>query len=133
MIQVVVDTNIFVSAALRGGTPREVVRLWEDEIFTLVVSSEIVDEYMEVLSRPKFRLSKKDVEKVITLIDMRAVKVFPTKKLLVVDDPKDNKFLECASEANANYIVSGDKHLKDLGEYEGIKIVSPEKFFEIVK
>jgi len=57
--------------------------------------------------------------------------VIPTRKIKVIkEDPSDNKFLECAIKSGADYIISGDKHLKDLGQFEEIKILSVTKFLK---
>lgn len=62
-----------------------------------------------------------------------AISVAPTRKIEVIkEDPSDNKFLECAIEAHADYIISGDKHLKKLVEFEGIKIIDARKFLNIL-
>ena len=50
---------------------------------------------------------------------------------LIKDDEDDNKILECAVEGGVDYIVSQDRHLLNIGEFEGIKIVSPEKFIQL--
>ena len=63
-----------------------------------------------------------------------AIQVIPTKKINVIkEDPTDNKFLECAVESHADYIVSGDKHLKRLKEFKKIKIVTVNKFLDILR
>ena len=67
-------------------------------------------------------------------IGKNAIKVSPTRKIeLIKEDPPDDMFLECAIEAHADYIVSGDDHLKKLSEFEGIEIVTPKKFLDILK
>lgn len=67
-------------------------------------------------------------------IGKNAIKVSPARKIeLIKEDPPDDMFLECAIEAHADYIVSGDDHLKKLSEFEGIEIVTPKKFLDILK
>jgi len=67
------------------------------------------------------------------VIRKNAISVAPTKKIEAVkEDPSDNKFLECAIESRADYIVTGDKHLKRLNEFEGIKIINAREFLDIL-
>ena len=128
-MKVVIDTNVFISAIMRGGNPERILKAWERGRFNLFVSQEILKEVLETMSELGF-----PEEKVIAwknLITKQAHKVVPSKRLKIITaDPDDNIFLECALEVGANYIVSGDKHLLDLGEYEGIKILTPKGFLE---
>ncbi|HEX8228447.1 MAG TPA: putative toxin-antitoxin system toxin component, PIN family, partial [Chloroflexia bacterium] len=63
-----------------------------------------------------------------------AIFVHPTVPIdAIASDPDDNKFLECAVAGGADYIVSGDKHLLSLGEYEGIRILSPADFLRVLE
>lgn len=67
-------------------------------------------------------------------IRKNAIKVSPARKIeLIKEDPLDDMFLECAIEAHAEYIVTGDDHLKKLNEFEGIEIVTPKNFLDILK
>jgi len=90
-------------------------------------------ELLRVTEYPKFDFSPLQRLRFISLLIEIATLVEPKKKLKVVkDDPQDNKFLECALEAKADLIVSGDKHLLKLKEYEGIPIVSSADFLKLV-
>lgn len=123
--KVVLDTNIVVSS-LWGGNPGKTIELWNEGKIVLVLSSEILNEYYNVIKR--FKLSDEDIDEFIILfIHSKKTKIVePKKKLLIIkDDPADNKFIEEAVEGKADFIVTGDKHLQELAEYEGIRIVSP--------
>ena len=125
MPRIVVDTNVLVSS-LFGGKPREVMDLWRDGQFVLCLSDEIVAEYLEVLAR--FGNVRKEAQEFLAVLSQseNAVFVTPGEHIqAVVADLEDNRFLECAVAAEAEMIVSGDRHLLSLGEFRGILIVDP--------
>ncbi|MGQ9511701.1 putative toxin-antitoxin system toxin component, PIN family, partial [Thermodesulfitimonas sp.] len=133
---VVLDTNVVVSGVLvPGGPPGRVVELWADGAFTVAVSPALIEEYLGVLLRPKFRSAGTAVErkKVIeSLLELEnTVTVLPKSVLdVVTDDPSDNRVLECAAAAGADYIVSGDQHLLALAKFGATPIVSPAAFLK---
>ena len=130
-VRVVLDTNVFVSGMFWGrGNPNSILRKCLNREVTLLISQDILDELKGILMRErKFGLSEEDVRVHIDLVSMNSELVQPKYRLDVVkDDPSDNKFLECAVSGKADYIVSGDRHLLSLGEYQGVKIVDSRKF-----
>ncbi|MBU1486957.1 putative toxin-antitoxin system toxin component, PIN family [bacterium] len=130
-LRVVVDTNIYISF-LKRGYYRKILELWLEERFELLTSNEIMEELFEVLSRPKFNFSPDEIAELGELLYEKAIVIEPEKELNVCRDPDDNKFLECAVEGKANYLVTGDPDLKDIGEYERIKFVSGSFFLREV-
>ena len=125
MPRIVVDTNVLVSNFF-GGKPREVMDLWRDGHFVLCLSDEIVAEYLEVLAR--FGHAKQEAQEFLAMVSEgeRVAFVTPRERIReIVADPDDNRFLECAMAAEAEIIVSGDRHLLGLGEFRGILIVDP--------
>jgi len=91
----------------------------------VIHSDEIIEKTQE-----KHLLIKSAIIKIIEICTL----VEPSRKIdFVKEDPADNKILECAVEANVDYIVTYDKHLLKLKEFEGIQIVSPAKFLEKMK
>ena len=131
--RVVLDTNIFVSAILYGGNPRKIVNLAISETIEIYVSLELFDELRRVL-RGKFTLNSFEIDTIISEIKELAEIVTPQVGLQVIkNDPSDDKVLECAVEAKADYIISGDKHLLTLGDFRGVKIVNPAEFLKIIK
>ncbi len=128
--KVVFDTNVFLRALInpKGINARLVQSL--DQL-VLVVSPAIVEEVADVLSRPDLLgvkgVRKLDADRLVELLRQAPV-VFPTKKVTVCRDPDDDKFLEAALAAKAEYLVTGDKDLRDIGEYEGVKIRFPAEF-----
>jgi uncharacterized protein len=130
MRRVVIDTNVMVSAFLGGGLETIIVA-WTAGKFTLIVSNQVVSEYLEVLSRPRFKITQAELDNFAALILIKAEFVLPEESIHAVEaDPSDNKFIEAAVAGQADHIVSGDKHLLDLKEYKGISIITPRAFLE---
>jgi hypothetical protein len=116
-MRVVIDTNVLLSAVL-GGTLKAILDHWQNERFVLVVTDEIVREYLDVLQRPKFGLRGDVIDNIATFIFQFAEFVVPIEHVQVVkSDPKDNKFLDAAFVGDVEYLVSGDKHLLNLRTY----------------
>jgi len=129
----VYDTKIIISAALSpSGIPSSLLALALDGTIQLDVSPVILDEYAEVLRRPKFALREEVITGLILSITGAAVLVHPTRTISVSPDESDNRFLECAQAAGAAYVVTGNKRHFPLPEFEGTKIVSPAEFATIL-
>lgn len=133
MLKVVIDTNIFVSGVLTEGIPSIVIKSWKrTQKYTLFITEEILDEIIRVMK--KLNINADIIADWDKVIRKNAVNIKPARKITAVkDDPSDNKFLECAVESKADYIVSGDKHLQKLNSFEGIKIVTARQFLDILK
>ncbi len=137
-MRVVLDANQFVSAILVPyGHPAQILQAWREGRFELIVSPLILTEVRRVLLYP--RLQKKhgwgeaEVDAFLDGIRAAALIVPGALSLQVVrEDPTDDKYISCAVEAGAEYIVSGDEHLKRVGSYQGIMIVSPAEFLKDV-
>ena len=130
--RVVIDTNIYISAIFWGGKPRKVVDLGRGEKILIFSSLEIEKEIAEKL-RTKFKLDEEEVNRILLDFSTFTIPVEVTKQIQVVsDDPDDDKFIECAICCNADYIVSGDRHLLNLKEYAGIKILKASEFLSIL-
>ena len=125
----VYDTNIIISAALSpSGIPSSLLALALDGAVELYVSPAILGEYTEVLHRPKFGFSELVITGLMRGITREAILVHPTRTLSVCPDESDNRFLECAQEAGAGYVVTGNRRHFPVPEFAGIKIVSPAEF-----
>ncbi len=133
-IKVVIDTNTLISGTFWSGIPSHIIRLVEKEELILVISSTIVKEYAEVLNYEEIRKKVRDHDECVQAIQkllQLGVIVNPKEKFNIIkEDPDDDKFLDAAVEGNAKYIISRDKHLLKLKEFNGIKIVKPEQFLE---
>ena len=131
MIRVVLDTNVLISAILFGGKPRQILAKTIRREIQLCLSEPILEELKGVLRRPKFDYSPEAVRVILTELIGISDFVNPSKTLRVVsEDAEDNKILECAVEAGANYIITGDAHLLKLGGYRDIKILNAGAFLE---
>ncbi len=129
--RLVLDTNILISAVLFGGNPRRILELVISGTVDCTLSVAILDEVRDVLQRPKFGFSPQVcfdiVEELRALCDIAA----PSANLDIVrSDPDDNRILECALEAEADFIVSGDLHLLELGRFGKSRILSAADYLE---
>jgi uncharacterized protein len=107
---VVLDTNVIVSAHLKEeGLERFVLDLALARKLQLFLSDEILEEYAGVLARAAFKLSPAKAAASLRLLEKAATMIYPQKKITAAKDPDDNKFLECAAEAQADYLVTGNK------------------------
>jgi putative PIN family toxin of toxin-antitoxin system len=129
-MRIVVDTNVLVSAILRGRTPREVIQFIIDTLnYDWMVSTKILREYREVLSRPKFKLTQSVIEEwwfvldtVTRLVEVNNVVDFPR-------DRKDAKFLACALATNADFLLTGDRDFTEAKNLVGkTRIISVSLF-----
>lgn len=138
MIRAVLDANVFVSAVLNPmGIPAKILDAWRDEQFHLVLSEAIVAEIDRVFHYPKIAKRHRWPEEKIEmfLADLASLAILTPGELkltVITEDPPDNHYLECAVEGQAEYVVSGDRHLLDLGAYRGIQILSPRAFLEVL-
>ncbi len=132
MTRIILDTNIFVSMTL-GGQVGKINEEWRAEKFILVVTEDIVSEYLDVLQRPKLHLKPRTIAALVSRVYRRAEFVEPGEKVFVVlADTSDNKFLEAALAGQTDYIVSGDKHLLDLKVFQSIPIITAREFLDIL-
>ena len=138
MIKVVLDANVFVSTLLKSHSKQATVfQLGKEGKVLLVSSDEILSEVKAVLLYPKLKkLHGRTTGEIDEFIE-RATRVsfiVPGKIKIqrIKDDPKDNKYLSAAVEGRADFIVSGDHHLKDLKIFQGIRILGPASFLELM-
>ena len=130
-MKAVIDTNVFVSSFF-GGNPRRIIDFWKAGELTLCLSASIVEEYTAVLRR----LELEAEDELGELLDLFARGTFilfaaKTPKLSIVQsDPGDNKFIECAVALKADVIITGDRALRQIGNYMGIRIVNLLEFLK---
>jgi len=127
--KIVIDTNVLVSAFLFGGVPGELIPLWKDGRIQPLASPDIIDEFIRVLSYPKFQLIEKDIDFLLNqeILPWFAVVSVKTDRSFVADDPDDDKFIWCALAGGAEYIISGDEHLLHLNP-SPVPVMSPAEF-----
>ncbi len=134
MIKVVLDTNQIISALLKPtSNSARLLDLIEKEKLSLLISVEIVLEIRKVLQYPKIKkileMSTSEIDNLLNKLLKVAVCTPGEIKIdIVKSDPTDNKFLECALEGNADFIITGDKDLLQIKSFKGIKIMNPADF-----
>jgi putative PIN family toxin of toxin-antitoxin system len=130
---VVIDTNVVLSAILFGGKPRQVLEKAVSGSIELAVSEPLVTELQGVLQRPKFGLSAQLIRTILSEYGSIAIWKEPSEHFDVIpDDPSDNHFIDCAVAAKADYLITGDKHLLNLGVFRMTKIVGVDDFLDIL-
>ena len=123
-MKVVFDTNVFVSAlTLPDGRGDQALRKIAEGEDSLALSKQILDELLSVLAR-KFARNREELARVAVFLSNLGEIVEPAESLTVLADEPDNRIVECALAANAQLIVTGDRAMLALGEYQGIRIVS---------
>jgi putative PIN family toxin of toxin-antitoxin system len=130
-LKLVLDTNVVVSAILKpDGLERASLVFAVTAPARLYVSPDILGEYERVLRRPRLKLSSSRIAELLGLLKSRTVAVTPSRRLQVTPDPDDNIFLECAEEARADYLVTGNKrHFPRF--WKSTKIVNARELLEL--
>lgn len=138
-MKVVVDTNVLVSRVMsRKGVPARIFEHWIAGAFELIISTDVWAEYRRVFDYEHIlrlhSLPSEQVDNILAELKQGSTTVTPSESLnVVLADPDDNKFLECALAGDADYIVSGDSHLLSLQEYRGVRILSPAVFLTLLE
>ena len=132
-IKVVFDTNVWISISMRKIVKDQYLKTKDN--LTIYISKDIILETSKVLQYPKINQVLKEANisqrESLRTITAQSKMVEPKIHLHIIDeDEQDNKILECAQAANADYIVSGDKHLLQLGKFKKTKILTPKEFFD---
>lgn len=131
-MRAIFDSNIFVSAiAFPGGQAEVAIMSVIDGSASLVISKEIIHETLSVLAR-KFSKDAEELSRAAIFLSNLAHVVRPKTKLKVLEDDPDNRILECAIAGKADVIVTGDKAMLALREYQGIRIITLRRFIEEV-
>jgi putative PIN family toxin of toxin-antitoxin system len=132
-MRVVIDTNVLVSAALRDRDPEQVILFVVSRPDVVwVVTSEILREYKDVLSRAKFGLGEALCQRWFDLLDSATTRVEADVAVEFARDRKDAKFLACAVSASADYLVTGDRDFELAAKVANVTIVSVGTFRRLV-
>ena len=138
MLKVIFDTKLFVQAIItKKGISALLLTAWEKNHYILVSSTGIIGEIEGVLSyqqiRGKYNITKGDIEDVISLLESEAIILPEVPKLNIIKDySPNNKFLDCAIAAEADYIVAGDTHLLSIKKIKNTPIISASHFVKIL-
>ena len=135
-MKIVIDANLFASALIKPlSNPGRILDLIRENEIELVLSPAIIREVKRILLYPKIQKyhskTRYEIDTFFEDILMFAwIVEGETKVDVIQDDPSDNKYLACAREAEANFIISGDHHLLKLKTFDGIRIIYPKKFLD---
>lgn len=138
-MRAVLDANVFISAVIQPEGPpgRIFARLQSDAAFELVMAPAIIEEILRALAYPKLRkLIRGDIEPALWLEDTIALAdiVADISSLArVCADPDDDKYVAAAIEGRAAVIVTGDRKFLALGEYQGIRVITPRAFLQLLE
>ena len=132
MLRVVLDTNVVVSGLLhQKGAPAAILDAATSKLFRSYISQSLLDEYHEVLARDYLGVDQRRAARF--LADLRKVAIFvvPRGKISVARDPDDDRVMECALEARADFIVTGN--IRDFpSPFHGVRVVAPRDFLFVL-
>ena len=138
-MKAVVDTNVAVSGLLWNGPPNQILRWARQGVLKVLACEETTAELRRVVQYGRFaqRLAILEITPAeVFAYFMNLILFVPTPEFIpnqIIEDPFDNLFLELASEKKAHLIISGDKHLLDLKEYNHIQIVTPSEACNVIE
>lgn len=123
--RVIIDTNLWISFLLTKDSSK-LDKLFADQTVTLLFSQELLDEFIEVAKRPKFRkyFTLADFQDLLQALSLRAEFVAVATAVSICRDPKDNFLLSLAADGNATHLITGDKDLLDLTTFGETKIIT---------
>ena len=127
-MKIVIDTNVVISGIFFGGNPRAIIEAVVDGNIDAFATVEIIEEYTEIIERMIDIKQKKLDQGFLSTLVMSLKVIESESEVEVCRDADDNKFIECAVDAKALYIVSGDSDLLDIQEYDGIQIITAKDF-----
>ncbi|MBI1819123.1 MAG: putative toxin-antitoxin system toxin component, PIN family [Nitrospirae bacterium] len=129
-MKIVFDSNIYISAFVVPGSQAEkaIFKVIEENV-SLMISKEIISEVLRVLAG-KFKREKEALSRTAVYLSDVANIVKLNRKIKVLKDEPDNRILECAVAGRADLIVTGDKEMLRLKEFEGIRIISLKEYLE---
>ncbi len=129
-MRIVIDTNVLISGVFFGGFPREILSAVVGQKITACATTEIINEYEEIvqemINRKQGHINRAILSPLIKAMEI----IEPVTHVEICRDPDDNKFLECAKDSYALYIVSGDKDLLVIEQFGNVQIVTAKDFYE---
>lgn len=130
-MKIIIDTNVFMSGIFWSGPPAKILENWQNKKLELILSTEILDEYIRVGKILSRKYSGIDIDEIIDIL-IKSSKIYNVSplKTQVCRDPDDDKFIACAIATNVKIIVSGDQDLLELDGYQNIRVMKPRHFIE---
>ena len=133
MLKVVIDTNVFISAFyLPESRPANVVLLARRKTILNLISPQILKEVERIIKK-KLLWDNSKTQSAVRRIKNFSEEVHPQERLAIIVDDPDNRILECAVAGQADFIISGDKHLLNLKNFQGINVVTPADFLVAIE
>lgn len=130
-MKVILDTNVFISGVFYSGPPNQILNAWRDGKIQLVISHDILREYLRVGEIFADKFPSIELQPILDLVTIEAeLHVAEDLSERVCSDPDDDKFLACAIASGSKIIVSGDKHLVKVSGFHGIEILKPHEFIK---
>ena len=130
-MKIVLDTNVLISGIFFTGPPYKILNAWKKGEITFVVSEEILLEYQRVANEMSLKFPSIDIRKILQLITIHS-EIINTHgyEVTICEDPDDNMFISCAVASKSKVIVSGDKHLLKIDNYQNIRVLKPREFVD---
>lgn len=135
-MKVILDTNVLVSALISEGSPSLILeKVIESDTIQVCLSTLIFEEYLEVLARPKFQKFPSFIENaalVLHFLKTNSLNFEPMRKVELLKDKSDNKFLELALESKADFLITGNSQDFKIASFRNTKIVTPKEFIDLI-
>jgi len=130
-MKIVLDTNVLITGIFFTGPPYKILNAWKKGEITFVVSEEILLEYQRVANEMSLKFPSIDIRKILQLITIHS-EIINTHgyEVTICEDPDDNMFISCAVASKSKVIVSGDKHLLKIDNYQNIRVLKPREFVD---
>jgi len=130
-VKVILDTNVVLSGIFFTGPPYQILQHWAEGSLTLIISQEILDEYIDAADELGRSFPAIDPAPILSMVALHS-ELYEPQVLAepVCTDPDDDKFLACALASHCPLIVSGDKHLLRVSGYRSIQVVRPRLFVD---
>ena len=129
-MKIVIDTNVVMSAVFFGGIPRKIIEAVINKNISACANFEIIEEYHEIVTRMINKKKGKLRDDTFSIFITRLDNVVTTSEVKICRDPDDDKFINCAIDGKAIYIVSGDKDLLTIEKYNDIEILTAKEFMD---
>lgn len=128
--RIIIDTNLWLSFLISKDYPK-LDKILANKLVTLIYSQQLIDEFIEVAQRPKFKkyFTSADLEELLLAISARAHFIEVSGTVKICRDPKDNFLLALAKDGKADYLLTGDKDLLELKKFEKTNIITISEFF----
>ena len=128
-MHIVIDTNVVISGTFFGGFPRKILEAVVNDKVNAYANTKIIKEYLDIIREMIIEKGGKLNENILSPFIDKLNVVKSTSRIKISRDKDDDKFIECAIDSKSLYIVSGDKDLLDIVEYQNIKIITAKDFY----